>query len=137
VAKGAIYAVDAGASVINMSLGCTTASRLSRGAFDYATSHNVLAVNASANEFSYHQNFQSIFDDVMTIGAIVPDNRNLTTTWKQKASFANYGAHLDVVAPSDVPGADMGLYGGKPHYARSGDQVTGELSSPEHAAHGH
>ncbi|TMA83131.1 MAG: hypothetical protein E6J77_14800, partial [Deltaproteobacteria bacterium] len=134
VAKGAIYAVDAGASVINMSLGCTTASRLSRGAFDYATSNNVLAVNASANEFSYHQNFQSIFDDVMTIGAIVPDNRNLTTTWKQKASFANYGAHLDVVAPSDVPGADMGLSGGNPDDASYGDTESGTSSSTPHAA---
>ncbi|TMB58958.1 MAG: hypothetical protein E6J56_01335, partial [Deltaproteobacteria bacterium] len=134
VAKGAIYAVDAGASVINMSLGCTTASRLSRGAFDYATSNNVLAVNASANEFSYHQNFQSIFDDVMTIGAVVPDNRNLTTTWKQKASFANYGAHLDVVAPSDVPGADMGISGGNPNDASYGATEGGTSSSTPHAA---
>src|SRR5437016_5049018 len=134
VAKGAIYAVDAGASVINMSLGCTTASRLSRGAFDYATSNNVLAVNASANEFSYHQNFQSIFDDVMTIGAVVPDNRNLTTTWKQKASFANYGAHLDVVAPSDVPGADMGISGGNPNDASYGATESGTSSSTPHAA---
>lgn len=108
VAKGAIYAVDNGAKVINMSLGGTTASRLSRDAFTYAVAHDVLPVNASANEFSPHHNFQAVFDDVMTIGAVTPDNRTSPTTWKQKANFANYGAHLDVVGPTLVPAAEQG-----------------------------
>src|SRR2546422_290455 len=107
VAKGALYAIDNGAQVISMSLGCLTSSRLLRGAFDYATRHNVLAVNASANEFSFHHNVPAILDDVMTIGAVTADNRSSTRTWLQKASFANYGAHLDVVAPTDVPSTEM------------------------------
>jgi hypothetical protein len=134
VAKGAIYAIDNGAKVINMSLGCTTASRLSRGAFDYATAKNVLAVNASANEFSFHHNFQSIFDDVMTIGGVTPNSRTLTTTWLQKANFSNYGAHLDVVAPTDVPSANMGRSGSEPNNAAYSDTASGTSSSTPHAA---
>src|SRR5437763_1070590 len=80
VARGAIFAVDHGARVISMSLGCTTASRMRRGAFHYATRKNVLAVNAMAKEFSFHHNFMAVFDDVMGIGAVTPNSRNGTTT---------------------------------------------------------
>lgn len=106
--KGVVYAVDHGASVLNMSLGATTASELSKGAFSYATRRNVLAVGASANEFSHHQNFHTIVDDVMGIGGITADNRQLTTSFQQKAAFSNYGAHLDLVAPTRVPSTAMG-----------------------------
>ena len=34
-----------------MSLGCTTASRMLRGAFEYARRNNVLAFDAMANEW--------------------------------------------------------------------------------------
>lgn len=136
VAKGAIYAIDNGAKVLNMSLGGTTASRLSRGAFTYAMVNDVLAVNASANEFSMHQNFQAVFDDVMTIGAVTPDNRTSPTTWKQKANFANYGAHLDVVAPTLVPGASMGDRdaNGNPTHGSYTETASGTSSSTPHAA---
>jgi subtilisin family serine protease len=136
VAKGAIYAIDNGASVINMALGATTASRLSRGAFDYATSRNVLAVNATANEFSYHQNFQTVFDDVMGIGAVTPDNRQNVTTYLRKANFANYGAHLDVVGPTDVPGASQRGpdENGQPIHDGYTETASGTSSSVPHAA---
>ena len=134
IAKGAIFAIDSGAKVINMSLGGQTASRMSRGAFDYATTKDVLAVNASANEFSFHQNFQAVFDDVVTIGGITPDNRTLTNTWLQKANFSNYGAHLELVAPTVMPGADMGLSGALPNHASYGEKASGTSSSAPHAA---
>src|ERR1041384_5575179 len=116
-----------------MSLGVLTSSRLLRGAFDYATRKNVLAVNASANEFSFHQNFTAVFDDVMAIGAVTADDRTHTTSWLQKANFANYGAHLDVVAPSDVPGAEMGISGGNPNNADYSQTASGTSSSTPHA----
>ena len=135
VARGAIFAVDHGARVINMSLGCTTASRMLRGAFDYATRKNVLAVNAMANEFSFHHNFMAVFDDVMGIGAVTPNSRNGTTTWLQKANFSNYGAHMDVLGPTDVPGASMGLLSsGLPDHAHYDNTASGTSSSTPHAA---
>jgi hypothetical protein len=102
-AIGAIWAADHGHEVIVMALGATGASSMSRAAFDYATRNNVLALNATANEFSFHQNFQTIFDDVMGIGAVVPDQEVLVTTYLRKGNFSNYGAHTDVVTPSDSP----------------------------------
>ena len=134
VAKGAIYAIDNGARVFNMSLGCLTSSRLLRGAFDYATAKNVLAMGASANEFSFHHNVPAIFDDVMAIGAVTANDRGNTTTWLQKANFANYGAHLDVVAPTDVPAAEMGRHGGEPDNANYSETSSGTSSSTPHAA---
>ncbi|HYC00153.1 MAG TPA: S8 family serine peptidase [Candidatus Limnocylindrales bacterium] len=107
-AKGAVWAADHGHSVITMALGATGASSATRAAFDYATRKNVLAVSASANEFSFHHNFQTQFDDVMAIGAVVPDNEELVTTYLRKANFSNYGAKLDVVAPSDSPTTSQG-----------------------------
>jgi len=103
VGIGAIWAADSGHEVINMALGATSASTMTRAAFDYATRHNVLALNATANEFSFHQNFQTVFDDVMAIGAVVPDLEANVTTYLRKGNFSNYGAHIDVVAPSDAP----------------------------------
>src|SRR5262249_47821614 len=111
-----------------------TSSRLLRGAFDYATRRNVLAVDAAANEFSFHHNVPAILDDVMTIGAVTADDRAHTTTWLQKASFANYGAHLDVVAPTDVPGAGQGLRNGNPDNANYSDSATGTSSATPQAA---
>jgi len=111
-AKGAIWAADHGHSVIVMALGATGAASMTRAAFDYATRRNVLALNASANEFSFHQNFQTVFDDVMAIGAVVPDNELLVTTYLRKANFSNYGAHLEVVTPSDAPTTTQGALGG-------------------------
>ena len=68
------------------------------------------------------------------ISAIAPNGRTLTTTWLQKANFSNYGAHLDVVAPSDVPGANMGRSGAEPNNAAYSDTASGTSSSTPHAA---
>ena len=121
-AIGALWAADHGFEVINMALGATSGSSMARAAFDYFTRTNGLALNASANEFSFHQNFQTVFDDVMAIGAVAPDfdllqgnpNPIPTTTYLRKANFSNYGAHLDVVTPTDTPttgGGNTGGYG--------------------------
>src|SRR5205809_413002 len=83
----------------NMSLGCTTASRMLRGAFEYARRNNVLAFDAMTNEFSFHQNVPAIYHHVVGVGAITANNRNATTTWLQKANFSNFGAHVQLVGP--------------------------------------
>src|SRR5207245_8703269 len=131
VAKGAIFAVDHGARVINMSLGCTTASRMLRGAFEYARRNNVLAFGAMANEFSFHQNVPAIYHHVVGVGAITANNRNATTTWLQKANFSNFGAHVHLVGPTDMPGASMALSGALPnHSACSTPQSAPSSSAP-------
>src|SRR5437667_6018678 len=133
VAKGAIFAVDHGARVINMSLGCTTASRMLRGAFEYARRNNVLAFDAMANEFSFHQNVPAIYHHVVGVGAITANNRNATTTWLQKANFSNFGAHVQLVGPTDMPGAGMGLSGSLPDHSAYSQTQSGTSSSTPHA----
>jgi hypothetical protein len=132
--KGVVYAVDNGARILSQSLGALNASSALRAAYRYATSRNVLAVNASANEFSFHQNMPAVFDDVMTVGAVTADDRSNVGSWLQKANFANYGAHLDVVAPTDVPAAEMGRSGEEPFNANYGSSSSGTSSSTPHAA---
>lgn len=135
LAKGALYAIDNGADVLNMSLGGTGASRMSRGVFDYATTKDVVAVSAAANEDSAHQNFQSVFDDVITVGGVTANNREITTTFQEKAWFSNYGAHLDVMAPTEVHGASMRmLSGGLPDHAAYTRQASGTSSAAPHGA---
>jgi subtilisin family serine protease len=133
VAKGAIYAVDNGARVINMALGALGASAMLKDAFVYTTKHDVLALNATANEFSSHPNFMTAFDDVVGVGAVVPDNTSLTTTYLQKAAFSNYGPLTDVVAPSEAVTTSMGRSGSLPDHNRYGSS-SGTSSAVPHAA---
>ena len=134
LAKGVIYAVDNGARVLSQSLGALNASSGLRNAYRYATTKNVLAVNASANEFSFHQNMPAVFDDVMTVGAVTADDRANVGSWLQKANFANFGAHVELVAPTDVPAAEMGRSGSEPSNTVYGDASSGTSSSTPHAA---
>lgn len=113
-ANAAIWAADLGFEVINMSLGHVGASSMSRKAFEYAYSRNVLAISAIANEFHFHHGYVGLYDEVFAVGAlsyagsttagIAPRNgppNQAPTTYLRKANYSNYGAHLNVVAPSD------------------------------------
>ncbi|PYV31796.1 MAG: hypothetical protein DMG09_25400, partial [Acidobacteria bacterium] len=92
VASGIVYAADAGASVISLSLGGSGRSETMRSAIDYAFSHNALPVcamgnasNASATpEPAYWFNCLSV---------VATDQSG------NKASFSNYGVKSDVAAP--------------------------------------
>ena len=114
-ANAAVWAADHGFEIINMSLGHVGASSMSRKAFEYAYSRNVLPFSAIANEFHFHQGFVGLYDEVFAVGAlsyagpttagIAPNNGQPTqapTTYLRKANYSNYGAHLNVVAPSDT-----------------------------------
>src|SRR5207237_8194902 len=93
------------------------------------------AVTVMSNDFSFHDNVMAVFDDVMGIGAVTPNSRNGTTTWLQKANFSNYGAHMDVLGPTDVPGASMGLLSsGLPDHAHYDHTASRTSSSTPHAA---
>ena len=92
VASGIVYAADAGASVISLSLGGSGQTETMHSAIDYAFSHDVLPVcamgnsnNASATpEPAYWFNCLSV---------IATDQSG------KKASFSNYGVKADVAAP--------------------------------------
>jgi serine protease len=98
IAEGIRYAVDNGASVINMSLGVDASSNMRRdnGAMDkalnYAYAKGVTVVAAAGNENVNKQvSYPSIYPTVISVGAT--DYRN------QRAPYSNSGYGLNIVAP--------------------------------------
>ncbi len=92
IAAGIIYAVDNGASVINMSLGGTDTSSAVVDAVQYATDHNVVVVAAAGNGGnSEGVNFPASISKVIAVGAT--DSSNVL------AYFSCTGQALDLVAP--------------------------------------
>ena len=88
---GIRYAVDHGASVINMSLRVNHSEFIDE-AVRYAISKNVVVVAASGNDFSKTDNAcPAHIKEVIVVGA--------TNRMDCRAAFSNYGNALDVVAP--------------------------------------
>ena len=92
VARGIVYAVDNGASVINVSVGGAELSDIERAAIEYAERANVLLVVASGNDGAAMEDFAfANYDHVFTVGA--------TNLNDDPADFSNYGSQVDLVAP--------------------------------------
>jgi subtilisin family serine protease len=103
VISGIVYAADHGATVINMSLGGTTASESMRSAIDYAISRNVVVLGAAGNNNTFCTagstapwpasvcSYPGAFPN--TIGVAATESNNT------RASYSNQGAFIDVAAP--------------------------------------
>ncbi|MEO1063063.1 MAG: S8 family serine peptidase [Actinomycetota bacterium] len=93
VAEGILHAVEAGADVINLSLGANSPSTVINGAIQHAISQDVVVVAASGNsgERGNPTIWPAALEGVLTVGAI--------DTSGQRASFSSYGSYVDVVAP--------------------------------------
>lgn len=133
-ALGVIWAADNGHELVTMALGHTSSSSMSRAAFDYAYRKNTLAMSAIANEFHFHQGLVGVYDDVMAIGAVTYDTSGSPTsaapaTYVRKANFSNFGAHLEVVAPTDSLTTSHGSDNDNDSFAKS----TGTSSAVPHA----
>jgi thermitase len=91
LAAGVIWAADHGAHVINMSLGGGSSSSILEDAVNYAYARGVVQVAAAGNTGSGYILYPARYTHVIAVGATdANDNR---------ASFSNYGAELDLVAP--------------------------------------
>lgn len=91
VAAGIVFAVDAGANVINLSLGGSSSSQIVEDAVRYATEHNVLVVAAVGNGRSNAPFYPAALDDVVGVAA----TRNDDTRW----SLSNFGYFVELSAP--------------------------------------
>lgn len=92
VAAAVKYAADRGADVINLSLGSSAPSELLQEAIADARARGITIVAAAGNDNSETDpQFPSTLPEVMAVAAI-----ELTG---QKASFSNFGSHIDVCAP--------------------------------------
>jgi len=108
VAAAVKYAADHGADVINLSLGSSESSELLQNAIVDAQARGITIVAAvgNNNDESTPQ-FPSSLPEVMAVAAIELSG--------QKASFSNFGSHVDVCAPgvrlvSSFPGHREGDY---------------------------
>jgi thermitase len=91
VAKGITYSADNGANIISLSLGSSAGSSTLKSAVDYAYNKGSLLVAASGNNGTNAISYPAAYANVMAVGA--------TESNDTLASFSNYGAQQDVVAP--------------------------------------
>ena len=118
IGEAIVYATDRGARSISMSLGADSFGDSLRRSVRYAHSRGVVMAVASGNEFHFHHHYPQLMDDVLAVGGINPDNANtartdpdatpFATNFKVHASYSDYGPHLDVVAPTQVPTTEWG-----------------------------
>lgn len=92
VAAGIVYAADAGARVINLSLGCDCdVQQVIEDALAYAAARDVVIVAAAGNDSKDHLGYPASSRWTISVAAL---DRNLGL-----ASFSNHGPGLDISAP--------------------------------------
>ncbi|MCA1964014.1 MAG: S8 family serine peptidase [Prosthecobacter sp.] len=91
VAQGILQAVDAGARIINISLGTSADSRMLRDAVAYAISRGVVVVAAAGNEQATRLAYPAGYEGVISVAAVDAQGR--------QAYFSNAGDGLFISAP--------------------------------------
>jgi hypothetical protein len=112
LASGIDWARAHGASVINMSLGCSCLSSIVSDAIGLAASADIVMVAAAGNEAGGGVTFPANDPRVIAVGA--------TTSTDAVASYSSLGVEIDLVAPGGSPAnpvwqetfdPDTGLWG--------------------------
>jgi hypothetical protein len=91
LARGILAAVDAGASVINLSLGTTVHSQFLYDAVNYAMEQNVVVIASAGNGGDGQLLFPARYPGVVAVGAVDATN--------QHVAFSNRGHELNIAAP--------------------------------------
>ena len=97
-ARGVVFAVRSGASVIASALGAYNNPPAARQAVDLAWKSGVTVVASAADEYSYHHNYPSLYNHTIYVNAI----RGNAHTWSEASTFwglnpcTNYGARVSV-----------------------------------------
>lgn len=100
--QGIRWAVDHGAKIINMSLSFPASympSGLLQDAITYASANNVLVIASSGNSGVNAIPYPAAFREVISVGATRMKRLSGGTVVDDLASYSNYGAGLDLVAP--------------------------------------
>lgn len=104
-AKAILAATDAGADVINLSLGASRPTDIEADAVAYAARAGVVLVAASGNDGKGSLDYPAGYPDVLSVGAVGPTGR--------VTAYSNGGDGLDLVAP----GGDLALDANRDGYA--------------------
>lgn len=98
-AKAISDATDAGADVINMSLGSRYSTSAEANAIRYAADHGVVLVAASGNDGRSQVDYPGAYPETIAVGAVRYDGR--------VTNYSNGGSKLDIVAPGGDTGVDQ------------------------------
>ncbi len=91
IANGIQWAVDAGARVLNLSLGGPTPSLLVLNACNYAWSHGAVIIAAAGNDGADSIDYPARYDSVIAVTAIESDG--------SIATYSNHGPEAEIAAP--------------------------------------
>ncbi|WP_261133522.1 S8 family peptidase [Bacillus sp. Marseille-Q3570] len=91
IADGIRYAADAGAEVINLSLGCDCSTTTLQNAVNYAWNQGSVLVAAAGNDGVSTTFEPASYSNVIAVAAV--------DRYDSLASFSNYGSWVDVAAP--------------------------------------
>ncbi|MGJ8645108.1 MAG: S8 family peptidase [Luteolibacter sp.] len=109
IAEGIMAAVDAGASLINISLGSSSESTLMQNAVAYATSKNVVIVAPTGNTGIEGVLYPAAYSSVYAVGAVDAVNNHLdfSTTGSQIALSAP-GYNITAAYPNNMAASVTG-----------------------------
>ncbi|RKU29970.1 hypothetical protein C6497_05195 [Candidatus Poribacteria bacterium] len=93
-AAAIVYAVDNGASIINMSWGSSQHSFVIEDAIDYAHSRDVVLIGAAGNSGEATSIFPAGYRKVISVAS--------TTQHRQRYYKSNFGASVDIAAPGNA-----------------------------------
>lgn len=82
---------NAGAKIINMSLGGSQSSMTERNAFNAAYNAGVLNIAAAGNAGNSSMSYPASYDSVMSVAAV--------NSSKSRASFSQYNSQVEIAAP--------------------------------------
>jgi thermitase len=91
VSQGIVWAADAGAKVICLSLGSPVPSQTVADAVDYAWNAGAVLVASAGNNNSTAPNYPAAYPECISVAATDPSD--------QKEALSNYGSWVDVAAP--------------------------------------
>ena len=117
--EGILYAVAAGADVINMSWGGSGSSTTGQNIISYASGEGIVLIAAAGNDNVSSIFYPAGYNEVIAVAS--------TTFGDSKSSFSNYGTWIDISAPgsaiySTIPGNG---YGTKQGTSMASPQVAG------------
>lgn len=114
IARGIVWATDAGARVISMSLGGSVTSLALSDALRYAALRGVVLVAAAGNDGLSTPSYPAADDACLAVAA--------TTQGDVRASFSNFGSWVDLAAPG------VSILSTLPRKSRIGGSYYGTLS---------
>lgn len=123
LAAGILSAIDAGAQIINISMGTTENNPLIEDAVLYAHERNIPIVAASGNSEQSEACYPAAYPSVISVGAVDARGEHL--------DFSNYGTYLSITAPGFAIEA---AWPGNQYYPISGTSASAPIVSGAIAA---